>query len=270
MRAGAVLLLCTLGAEGAMQTFQLTWYGAKDNCPPGGDIAYPGSAPRHAHAGGTGTYADPITFAGARKREAPGTIYYIPTFQKYFVMEDDCEECGEDWSKGKYHIDLWMGSTTVHPGKGLIECEDSMTARHPVNTAPPANLTVNTTAIFDATRSANQGCLYPVESCTDVRVALVSIGGLSTAVTRSNCGALHRGPMTVRSPTRPNACCAIPVSSSSTHKQTGTKALLECFGRGPGVVSGWFIPVPLEEMGLLAMSRQAPTSWREVFARLPP
>eukprot|EP00756_Hemistasia_phaeocysticola_P047396 Hpha_TRINITY_DN2151_c0_g1::TRINITY_DN2151_c0_g1_i2::g.42259::m.42259 len=168
MRAGAVLLLCTLGAEGAMQTFQLTWYGAKDNCPPGGDIAYPGSAPRHAHAGGTGTYADPITFAGARKREAPGTIYYIPTFQKYFVMEDDCEECGEDWSKGKYHIDLWMGSTTVHPGKGLIECEDSMTARHPVNTAPPANLTVNTTAIFDATRSANQGCLYPVESCTDV------------------------------------------------------------------------------------------------------
>jgi hypothetical protein len=43
----------------------VTFYGAKDNCPPGGDIAYPSK--RHPVAGGTGTAADPATFASAKQ-----------------------------------------------------------------------------------------------------------------------------------------------------------------------------------------------------------
>ncbi len=57
---------------------------------------------------------DPITFAGVKEREAPGTIIYIAKLRKYFVMEDDCEECKHDWEKKqKYHIDLWQGPDTV-------------------------------------------------------------------------------------------------------------------------------------------------------------
>ena len=63
---------------------------AKDNCPPGGDIAHPTI---HKEAGGVGTYADPITFAGASKALPPGTIIYVHSahVQRYAIMEDDCE-----------------------------------------------------------------------------------------------------------------------------------------------------------------------------------
>jgi hypothetical protein len=53
----------------------VTFYGALDNCPPGGDIAYP---KLHKEAGGKGTFEDPITFAGAEKSMKPGTVICIP------------------------------------------------------------------------------------------------------------------------------------------------------------------------------------------------
>jgi hypothetical protein len=87
----------------------LTFYGANDNCLPGSRIAYP-----HLHrmAGGTGTFADPITFAsfpGVLGLE-PGAIVYVPSLQKYFIFEDGCDECEEDWKKHKIgHLDLWIG-----------------------------------------------------------------------------------------------------------------------------------------------------------------
>ena len=73
---------------------ETTFYGARDNCPPGGDIAYPQI---HNEAGGNGTYNNPITYAGAKKATEPGTIIYVEFLQKYFIMEDDCEECDNDW-----------------------------------------------------------------------------------------------------------------------------------------------------------------------------
>jgi hypothetical protein len=74
----------------------LTFYGARDNCPPGGDIAHPTI---HKLAGGTGNWADPITFAGADLKGqgvpyAVGQKVYVPSLQKYFIMEDQCEEVG--------------------------------------------------------------------------------------------------------------------------------------------------------------------------------
>jgi 3D (Asp-Asp-Asp) domain-containing protein len=61
---------------------ETTFYGARDNCPPGADIAYPVI---HKQAGGVGTYTDPITFAGDKSCFKPGTRLYIPHFQKYFT-----------------------------------------------------------------------------------------------------------------------------------------------------------------------------------------
>src|ERR1043165_8484246 len=116
-------------AATTQQTF-ITFYGWYDNTPPGGDIAYPQI---HSTAGGSGTFSDPITFATATAELSAGTKVYVPRVKKYFIMEDSCQECGEDWSghgpnggPGLYHIDLWLG------GKGgsafdAIDCEDALT-----------------------------------------------------------------------------------------------------------------------------------------------
>lgn len=113
----------------------VTYYGWYDNTPPGCATAYSGCAK------GTGTYADPITFASYTKEFPVGTIVYYPAVEKYFVMGDLCEECRADWNgKGPdggphlYHLDLWIG------GKGgnefdVINCEDGLTEGMP-NGAP--------------------------------------------------------------------------------------------------------------------------------------
>jgi hypothetical protein len=134
-----------------------TYYGWYDNTPPGCRTAYSGCA------GGTGTYADPITFASYKGEFPVGTIVYYPTLQKYFRMGDECQECGLDWTgRGPdggphmYHLDLWLGG---HGGDAfdVINCEDALTLQTssgaPVLTRfilnPSPDLAVNTTPIFN-------------------------------------------------------------------------------------------------------------------------
>ena len=136
----------------------VTYYGWYDNTPPGCATAYSGCAK------GTGTYADPITFASDKGELPAGTIIYDPAVEKYFVMGDDCQECDEDWSgKGPdggphlYHVDLWIG------GKGgnefdVINCEDSLTEGlpdgapllTPMIVNPPPNQPVSTEPLFNS------------------------------------------------------------------------------------------------------------------------
>lgn len=103
-----LLLTAVTAATARNVTTKNTFYGARDNCPPGGDIAYPSK--QHPYAGGLGTYDNPITFAGAKAAIAPHTRIYIWHLQKYFVMDDDCEECDRDWKeKQAWHVDVWIG-----------------------------------------------------------------------------------------------------------------------------------------------------------------
>jgi len=147
-------------ATAKTQAVWATYYGWYDNTPPGDATAY-GSG----HAGGTGTYADPITFASDKSEIAVGTIVYYPTVQKYFVMGDDCTECDQDWSgvgpdggPKMWHFDLWTG------GKGgnemdALDCEDALTlgtsSGAPLDTNfiinPPSTETVSSQPIFDPT-----------------------------------------------------------------------------------------------------------------------
>jgi len=165
------LVLCALlalvfflqSANGENVTAETTFYGAKDNCPPGGDIAYPVI---HKEAGGTGTYADPITYAGDVKVTPKGTIIYVFNIQKYFIMEDECQECIQDWNKKqKYHFDLWMGPDIATPGPYLITCEDAMTlSKVNVEINPPNNYQVSSKELFNST---NNACYLPnPEPCT--------------------------------------------------------------------------------------------------------
>jgi hypothetical protein len=149
------------GASGN-STMRVTAYGAPDNCPPGGRIAHPTI---HQQAGGTGTYDDPITFAGWKKAQPPGSRYYIHELQKYIIMEDDCEEC----EGNAHHIDLWIGpdslpSETV--SANIISCENKLTGSYTVESNPGHSYHVNTQPLFSA-GGANGGCIRPITPCHD-------------------------------------------------------------------------------------------------------
>lgn len=143
----------------------VTYYGWYDNTPPGCTTAYAGCA------GGTGTYANPITFASDTKEFPVGTMIYYPTVEKYFKMRDDCSECDADWQgKGPdggpllRHVDLWLG------GKGgkeldVIRCENALTQgmpngaplQTPLVVNPPPGLPTSTQPLFDTSTNSCYG-----------------------------------------------------------------------------------------------------------------
>ena len=162
--AAAVVLLATAwvanvaGASTAspaaaknINTF-VTLYGWVDNSPPGNGIS---GGRIHSHAGGTGTFADPVTYATSVKEQPYGTKIYIPYMKKYFIHEDECVECDHDWNNGhKFRTDLWAGgdkNSLKNPEKNaLLNCEDSLTRHATIIVNPAAGLPVSTTPIFNA------------------------------------------------------------------------------------------------------------------------
>jgi hypothetical protein len=146
--------------------FYVTLYGFVDNSPPSAIISNPVI---HKTAGGTGTFADPITFATDIHEEAPGTIVYYAYLQKYFIMEDTCTECSKDFrgppgngdnptpvrAGHLWRIDLWAGGdkrSLKNPDKSaLLNCEDELTQDNggQVTLNPPNNLTVDPTPIYN-------------------------------------------------------------------------------------------------------------------------
>jgi len=136
----------TPAAHGTVNVY-VTFYGGPDNDPPGStDIAYPNG--RHGSAGGVGSYADPITLATDPRELPPGTLVYAPQWQKYFVMEDDCEECIDEWGADHHpHVDLWTGAT----GSKLLACENTLTPDDPValEINPPSDRPVDLRPLYD-------------------------------------------------------------------------------------------------------------------------
>ena len=175
-----------------------TWYGFNDNsctvenqhsCD---DIAFPGLGPQK-HMGateGAGTYDDPITAAASDQgweawggaTLSPGTLVYNPEVQKYFIMEDSCLECGDEWkchlsaadtddpspSAGckpgtNLHIDFWMGPPFQQDATPLNRCEDRSTFGSPyggtgvVVVNPPPDLPVMPFTLYTGAGSGG-GC----------------------------------------------------------------------------------------------------------------
>ena len=141
---------------GRTQSVYMTFYGWPDNSPPGGAIAYPknGGFPTvHNAAGGTGTYADPITFATDQAELPVGTLLFAPVIEKYLVMEDDCAECDTDWSSSqKWHIDVWMNSDGADDSNAVLDCEDQWTkSTTVVEVNPPPGRPATAPPLFDTT-----------------------------------------------------------------------------------------------------------------------
>lgn len=153
---GAPVAAAAPAASSTVEVYA-TYYGWYDNTPPGCATAYSGCA------GGTGTYADPITFASDRAEFPVGTVLYYPLVRKYFRMGDDCQECGRDW-RGHgpnggphfHHVDLWIGGQGGNERRA-IDCEDALTrsapSGGPLQTSfvvdPPPGLRVSAQPLFD-------------------------------------------------------------------------------------------------------------------------
>lgn len=139
---------------------KVTFYGVPDNDPAGSDaIAYSCSS-RGYHAGGTGTYADPLTFAS---KEGSGyakcEIVYAPYLKKYIRNEDICAACNTaEWT------DIFTGNSQ-NGGNGQVNCENQLTPNgaQTVIRDPPTNLEVDTTALWSS-GTCHTGNVYPNNS----------------------------------------------------------------------------------------------------------
>jgi len=141
----------TVWPQAVQRKVQVTYYAAADNDPPGStQIAYPNS--RHPSAGGSGTVADPLSLATDPREIRPGVLVYYPTVRKYFVMEDDCAPCIDQWSQDRTpHVDLWMSNATAPV---VQECEAALTPDDPdtIIVNAPTDLPVDTRPLFSGGR----------------------------------------------------------------------------------------------------------------------
>jgi hypothetical protein len=189
----------------------MTWYGFNDNsCTVETEhdcntIAFPGLGPQKHQVAteGRGTYGDPVTCAASATNSggdsesaggatlSPGTIVYNPEVKKYFIMEDQCAECTEDYlcepdddttpdttapagcvNDEYMHIDFWMGPSFMQNATNLNNCEDNSTIGNPyagtgtVVVNPPDNLPVVTTPLF-AGSDAGGGCWTNTQVSSD-------------------------------------------------------------------------------------------------------
>jgi hypothetical protein len=188
----------------------VTWYGYNDNsCGTEAahgcnDIANPGLGPK-MHTGataGSGTYDDPSTAAASDTTDTghvfesaggatltPGTMIYNPEVQQYFIFEDSCLECGDEYACKKsaddtddptppagcvpstyLHIDFWMGPNNAAQPSSLDTCEDNATLGAPYDGVgvvlinPPPNLPVRAGALYVGDNSASGGCFTSTQA----------------------------------------------------------------------------------------------------------
>jgi 3D (Asp-Asp-Asp) domain-containing protein len=126
---------------------KMTFYGFPDNDPDHSkQIKYP---IKHQEAGGTGTYDDPITVAVVTQSNggnwSPGTLMYVPSLQKYLIVEDECANCDKD------QIDVWMNSDQNCSDDVILACENTLTPAGPVEVEinPPAGQSTVSAPLFD-------------------------------------------------------------------------------------------------------------------------
>lgn len=151
-----------------------TGYGYPDNTPQNSaDIC---CSVLHAQAGGTGTYADPITIAVGHSKVggkdildyAAGTRIYIPNVEAYFIVEDACGDgptpqnvaCHNLNQQGnaapagaQVWVDMWVGGVGQVSGP-TVACEDTLTGNgtadlHTIIINPASNYKVVVGQLFN-------------------------------------------------------------------------------------------------------------------------
>lgn len=145
-----------------------TAYGWPDNTPPGANTTIQGVSGK---AGGSGTFADPITMAtgytlssGKETDDyAAGTKFYDPNLRKYFVIGDTCgdgnspqtESCHKSEIAGTIQLDMWVGGQGLS-NSGTLKCEDNITRVGTLIENPASNYAVVAGSIYSSTGCATQ------------------------------------------------------------------------------------------------------------------
>ena len=260
-------------------TAWLTAYGYPDNTPPSGAVEHGGSGsfPKsgsstaggnninsgiHSTGGGTGTYANPITFAtdGSNGALAYGTEIYVPRFQKYFIAEDMCYECqadyqglgpvdvasatnvdgtnligpGGDGGPGMVHFDVWVGGGgTNDVWQDVVMCENQLTLANddgsaymePVIVNPPDGLSVpNPGSIWDSTAHTCNG--KPLDESLAGQVGqFISVSPASVGVTGTQATGLW-------SPTAGSKFTSAYLAYDTTATATATGNKANTWGNG--------------------------------------
>lgn len=143
-------------------TAYITGYSYWDNTPPGSAaIARPVI---HRHAGGKGTYKDPITIAvgyrlvgGEARLDFPaGTRFYLPHLKRYAIVEDICgdgpnpETTGCARGSGGYPwLDIYVDGSKVGAAAANA-CMYRLTGYHQVILNPRRNYPVGAGAIAES------------------------------------------------------------------------------------------------------------------------
>jgi hypothetical protein len=132
-----------------ISTAYTTGYGYWDNTPPGSTII--SNPVLHQSAGGTGTWQDPITIAvghsisnGVDTLDYPaGTRMYIPSLEKYFIVEDACGDGATPQDIPCHNIsraarrgatvwfDVWIGGSSSSNSDSR-QCQSTLTGIHTV------------------------------------------------------------------------------------------------------------------------------------------
>lgn len=146
-----------------------TAYGWPDNTPAGANTTIGGVS---GTAGGTGTYASPVTLAtgfsliGGKEIDdyAAGTKFYDPNLRKYFAVGDTCgdgnspqtEACHVSEIKGTIQLDMWVGGQGAN-SKSVLACEDAVTRVGTLVENPASNYAVVAGPVFGTSCSAQFG-----------------------------------------------------------------------------------------------------------------
>lgn len=160
----------TSGSERVINTAYITAYTYYDNTPAGSAaISHP---VLHNKAGGSGTYADPITIAvghdlssGRDVLDYPaGTRIYIPDYKRYFIVEDTCGDGGSP-EDGPCHntsqapgnastwLDVWIGGSSGSESQ-VQSCANQVTGVRTIIVNPSSNHPVTSGDVF-----SGGGCL---------------------------------------------------------------------------------------------------------------
>lgn len=132
----------------------ITGYSYWDNTPPGS--AAISNPVIHSRAGGSGTYADPITIAvghvvngGRHALDYPaGTRFYIKALRKYAIVEDTCGDGGAPQNgpchtghRGHPWLDIYVDGAQAGR-RASAACANRITAVHVIVQNPRPNYPV--------------------------------------------------------------------------------------------------------------------------------
>jgi hypothetical protein len=182
-----------------------TAYDWWDNNPPQSAII---SGPTiHSQAGGTGTFADPLTVAVADKSggglQFPyGTKFYVPNVRAYLIAEDRIGELANDTHP---HLDMWAdGKTSTQ--QSAFDCMSHVTTSSALVIQNPAS----NYAVVPGPLSANNTCR------TLYGNTVVTTGGGTTTTTRASTTTTRASTTTTQA--------APPVTTTTTRPSGTTNA----------------------------------------------